>query len=158
MDYDDQNSFGILDLARRAPRSPYNRDAGGLVHLARLIDKGRAFNSKTLGGYWYGQDSAIDRYLLDFLKISIDEFTQQLQELPTDHQIVEWLMKRTPKNEHQIEQYNQELVNLGPQNTRSWSFLHDRIQQLDSIISTRNDVETFFDLMVLSDQKTFQFP
>ncbi|MAJ74320.1 hypothetical protein CMK13_15065 [Candidatus Poribacteria bacterium] len=158
MDYDDQNSFGILDLARRAPRSPYNRDAGGLVHLARLIDKGRAFNSKTLGGYWYGQDSAIDRYLLDFLKISIDEFTQQLQELPTDHQIVEWLMKRTPKNENQIEQYNQELVNLGPQNTRSWSFLHDRIQQLDSIISTRNDVETFFDLMVLSDQKTFQFP
>ena len=66
--------------------------------------------------------------------------------------------KRTPKNEHQIEQYNQELVNLGPQNTRSWSFLHDRIQQLDSIISTRNDVETFFDLMVLSDQKAFQFP
>ena len=129
-----------------------------MVHLARLIDKGRAFNSKTLGGYWYGQDSAIDRYLLDFLKISIDEFTQQLQELPTDHQIVEWLMKRTPKNEHQIEQYNQELVNLGPQNTRSWSFLHDRIQQLDSIISTRNDVETFFDLMVLSDQKAFQFP
>ena len=97
-------------------------------------------------------------HLLDFLKTSIDEFTQQLQELPTDHQIVEWLMKRTPKNEHQIEQYNQELVDLGPQNTRSWSFLHDRIQQLDSIISTRNDVETFFDLMVLSDQKAFQFP
>ena len=52
----------------------------------------------------------------------------------------------------------QELVNLGSQNTRSWSFLHDRIQQLDSIISTRNDVETFFDLMVLSEQKAFQFP
>ena len=155
MDYDDQNSFGILDLARRAPRSPYNRDAGGLVHLARLIDKGRAINSNTLGGYWYGKDSAIDRYILDFLEISIDEFTQQLQKLPTDHQIVEWLMKRTPKNENQIEQYNQELVDLGPQNARSWSFLHDRIRQLDP---TRNDVETFFDLMVLSDQKTFQFP
>ncbi len=155
MDYDDQNSFGILDLARRAPRSPYNRDAGGLVHLARLIDKGRAFNHNTLGDYWYGEDSGIDRHLLNFLKIPVEEFTQQLQKMSTDHQVVEWIMRKTPRTENQIDEYNKKLVRLGPKNEQGWSFLRNRIRQLDS---SRTNIETFFDLMVLSDEKTFQFP
>ena len=106
MDYDDQKSFGIIDLARRPPRSPYNRDLGGIVYLARLIDKGRAFNSQTLGEYWYGRNSGNDLQLLRFLNIPVDEFTEQLQKLPTDQEVLEWVMKQATINEEQIAEFN----------------------------------------------------
>ena len=44
-----------------------------MVQLARLIDKGRAYNSNTLGAYFYGEDSGIDRATLAFLGVSAAE-------------------------------------------------------------------------------------
>ena len=41
IDYDDQNSFGIVDLNRRPPRSPFDTGVCGLTGLARMIDKAR---------------------------------------------------------------------------------------------------------------------
>jgi len=52
LDYDDEQSFGLVDLTRHAPRNPYDDSAGGLAGLARMIDKARAANSGTLGKYW----------------------------------------------------------------------------------------------------------
>mgnify|MGYP000502959666 CR=1 FL=1 len=40
MDFDDQKSFCIVDLRRRAPRSVYDFSICGIAGLARLIDKG----------------------------------------------------------------------------------------------------------------------
>jgi len=87
MDYDDQQSFGIMDLARRPPRSPYSQAVLGVAHLARLIDTGRACISGTLGDYQYGSDSAIDRHALAFLAIKVDEFTVKLEQLSSDQQV-----------------------------------------------------------------------
>ena len=42
MDFDDEKSFGIVDLRRHAPRSIYDVSVGGVAGLARAIDKARA--------------------------------------------------------------------------------------------------------------------
>ena len=96
-DIDDERSFGIVELQRRPPRSPYNTDVYGMVHLARLIDKGRAANGDTLGGYFYGEDSSIDRATLAFLGISAADFSVALKGAPTDADVEAWLKQNYPK-------------------------------------------------------------
>ncbi len=122
-DADDQLSFGIVDLNRRAPRSPYNTDVYGMVQLARLIDKGRASNSNTLGAYFYGEDSGIDRATLGFLGVSAAEFAEALNTLSTDADVEAWLKANHPKNEADIEAYNERMTQMGPTDERykhSW--------------------------------------
>ena len=48
-DIDDQACFGLVDLNLRAPRSPYDASLGGLLCLARMVDKGRAHNAGLAG-------------------------------------------------------------------------------------------------------------
>ena len=113
-DLDDQLSFGIIDLNRRAPRSPYNTDVYGMVQLARLIDKGRASNSNTLGAYFYGEDSGIDRAALAFLGVSATEFAEALNTLSTDAEVGTWLKANHPKSAADIEAYNERMSQMGP--------------------------------------------
>ena len=117
-DLDDQLSFGIIDLNRRGPRSPYNTDVYGMVQLARLIDKGRASNSNTLGAYFYAEDSGIDRATLGFLGVSTAEFTEALKTLSTDAEIEAWLKADYPKSDADIEAYNERMTQMGPTNER----------------------------------------
>ena len=155
MDYDDQKSFGIIDLARRAPRSCYSQEIAGIAHLDRLVDKGRAFNDGTLGDYWYGKDSGLDRYLLAFLKIRVDEFTDQLKHLSTDQDVVDWIKQSSSRTSVEIEDYNQRMVELGPADEEKWAFFHQALNKLDP---SRTNIKTYFDLVDLEDEKNFQFP
>ena len=152
VDLNDELSFGIVDLARHAPRSPYNTDLGGIIHLARMVDKARAYNSDSLGEYWYGEDSGVDRNLLAFLDISPEEFAEALKGLPTDADVANWLKTQSPKTESEIADYNEEAVKMGPTNDRQRAFLAKVINKLDP---SRTDIQTFFELMVLDDQKSF---
>ena len=65
-DLDDELSFGLTDLRRHPPRSPFDLSVGGLACLARMIDKFRAAHCNCLGDYWCGEDSGFDRAVLDF--------------------------------------------------------------------------------------------
>ena len=153
MDVDDELSFGIVDLARHAPRSPYDASARGMVSLARAIDKARALNGNTLGEYWYGEDSGHDRFLLAFLGLSPQEFADGVKTNPTDEDIVNWLKKRGPKTEAEIADFNEKAVAQGPANDAQRVFIARVISRLDP---SRTDIQTFFNLMVLSDQKSFE--
>ena len=155
MDYDDQQSFGIMDLARRPLRSPYSQAVLGVAHLARLIDKERACISRTLGDYQYGSDSAIDRHSLAFLAIKVDEFTVKLEQLPTDQQVSDWIKDRSSKTDSQIAEFNGQILALGPTDDGEWSSFRRMMKQLDS---HRADIKTYFELMVLEDERAFQFP
>jgi hypothetical protein len=152
LDYDDEKSFGLVDLTRHPPRSPYSVDVGGVVALARMIDKGRAHNSDTLGDYWFGPDSGIDRGVLGLLGLEVDEFAAALKECPTDEPVVEWLGERLDKPQDEIDTFNQEMRLFGPSNERHWGFLRGAISRLDP---SRTDIETFFALTVLDDQVSF---
>ena len=151
-DADDQLSFGIVDLNRRAPRSPYNTDVYGMVQLARLIDKGRAFNSNTLGAYFYGEDSGIDRATLAFLGISAAEFTEALKALPTDAEVEAWLKADHPQSEADIDAYNERMTQMGPTTDRHKAMM---AKMLSRIAPERTDINTWFALMYLDDEKTF---
>ncbi len=151
-DLDDQLSFGIIDLNRRAPRSPYNTDVYGMVQLARLIDKGRAFNSNTLGAYFYGEDSGIDRATLAFLGVSPAEFTEALKTLSTDAEVEAWLKADHPKSETDIRAYNEQMTQMGPTTERHKAMM---AKMLNQIAPDRTDINTWFALMLLDDEKTF---
>ena len=151
-DLDDQLSFGIIDLNRRAPRSPYNTDVYGMVQLARLIDKGRAFNSNTLGAYFYGEDSGIDRATLAFLGVSAAEFTEALKTLSTDAEIEAWLKADHSQSEADIAAFNERMTQMGPTDERYKAMM---AKMLNKIAPERTDINTWFALMLLDDEKTF---
>ena len=151
-DADDQLSFGIIDLNRRAPRSPYNTDVYGMVQLARLIDKGRAFNSDTLGAYFYGEDSGIDRATLAFLGVSAAEFTEALKTSSTDAEVEAWLKANHSKSEADIEAYNAQMTQMGPTDERYKAIM---AKMINKIAPERTDINTWFALMALDDEKTF---
>ena len=153
LDLDDEASFGTVDLTRRPPRSPYDTSASGMAGLSRMIDKGRAFLCGTLADYWYGEDSGVDRFVLKFLGISADAFTDALREYKTDEELVAWIGEQGAKTESEIERYNQEANNLGPSSEASAVWLRGVVDSLDP---SRTDIETYFGLMQLSDRISFQ--
>ena len=152
IDYDDQNSFGIVDLNRRPPRSPYDTAVGGLTGLARMIDKARAVRTDTLGGYWFGEESGIDRAVLEFLGLTQDELLAGLDNGETDAAVAGWLGARLDKPEEAIAAFNRELQNRGPSSDGQWRFLRNAVARLDS---TRTDIKSFTALALLDDQICF---
>jgi len=152
IDCDDEQSFGLVDLTRHAPRSPYDTSVGGVTSLGRLIDKARAFNGGTQGLYWYGEDSGIDRGVLEFLGLSQEEFAAGLKEQDTDEAVVAWLGDRLPQGQEELDAFNTRLQTLGPSNERTWNFLRGAIASIDP---SRKEIASFFALMVLEDQVFF---
>ena len=146
-DLDDELSFGIIDLQRHAPRSPYNTDVYGMVHLARMIDKGRAANTNTLGLYYFGVDSSTDCLALDFLGITPDEFVEALKTLPTDTDVATWLQANYPKSQADVTAYNERMLQRAPSTDADRAFLMKTLGH--------TDIKTWFEFTVLDDEKTF---
>lgn len=151
-DLDDELSFGIVDLQRRAPRSPNNTDVNGMVHLARLIDKGRAFIGNTLGAYFYAEDSGMDRMALAFLDVSPEEFTEALKSLSTDAEVEAWLKENHSKTDADTKAFNEKITQMGPETDRHKAMM---ARMLSKLGSERTDINTWFGMMDLDDEKTF---
>jgi len=152
-DLDDELSFGIVDLNRRAPRSPYNTDVCGMVHLARLVDKGRAFNGNTLGEYFYAEDSGMDRMALGFLGVSTDDFTEALKTLSTDADVEAWLKENYSKSDADIKAFNEKITQMGPETERHKTMM---ARMLKKVAPDRTDINTWFAMMDFDDEKTFE--
>ena len=75
-----------MDLSRVFPRSPKQKMAG-LVHLCRMIDKGRAYKEKKLADYIY--PCPLDKIILDFLCVKADIFANMTVE-KKDKEISNW--------------------------------------------------------------------
>lgn len=152
IDIDDQQSFGIVDLTRRSPRSAYDTSLGGISGLGRAVDKGRAHLSGHLGDYWFGEDSGFDRSIFEFLGLSQDEFTACLKECADDDSAWARLGERPDKSQEEIEAFNDGLQQLGPANEQQWGFLRGVVARLDP---SRTDLDTFCALTALDDKITF---
>ena len=152
LDIDDEVSYNTVDLTRHAPRSPYVNSVGGITGLARMIDKGRASLAGTQGEYWYGEDSGIDRYILNFLGISETEFQSALKEASSDAEVLNWLEKQCKKSENEITEFNSAIAQLAPQDEAKSAWFRGVIQSLDP---SRSDVDTYFAMMQLEDQINF---
>ena len=152
VDLEDEVSFGIVDLARHAPRSPYDTTILGMVQLARTTDKARAFNSDSLGEYWYGEDSLFDQNVLGFLGIAAQEFADAVKTTPTDEDVANWLKTRNPKTEAEVAAYNERTKPIGSTDEKHQAIIAQAVNRIDP---SRTDVQTFFDLMVLDDGRSF---
>ena len=152
-DLDDELTFGIIELARHAPRSPYNTDILGIMGLARTLDKAKAFNSNTLGVYRYGFNSGHDRHVLGFLGIASQEFADAMKALPTDKDAADWIEMRNRGKRLEIYVFNKETVKRGPADERQRNLFAKEINRLDP---NRTDIQTFFDLIELADEKEFE--
>ncbi|MSS70478.1 MAG: DUF5069 domain-containing protein [Candidatus Latescibacteria bacterium] len=153
-DLDDEQSFRVVDLRRRPPRSGYRTDVAGIVGLARMIDKGRAFNSGTLGAYVYGDDSGIDRRVLQFLGVTEQAFAEALKTCPTDADVADWAGRQGSKTPAEIAAFNDDMVRLGPTADRGWAYLKGIVSKLDP--SKTETLKTWFEVMDLDDRVTFE--
>ena len=151
-DLDDELSFGIVDLNRRAPRSPHNTDVYGMVQLARLVDKGRAYIDNTLGAYFYGEESRIDRMTLAFLGVSHADFTEALKTLSTDAEVEAWLKDDYPKGEADINAFNEKMAQMGPETEKQKTRMTERLKKIGADPS---EIKTLFAAIDLDDEKTF---
>lgn len=152
-DLDDELSFGLTDLRRHPPRSPFDQSVGGLACLARMIDKFRAQVGHCLGEYWCGEDSGFDRAVLDFLGLDEAAFAEAIAANGTDDALVAWLGGRlADKGEAEKARFNQRLLTAGPRNNRQQSFLRAAIARLDA---SRTDIESFAALTLLDDTVSF---
>ena len=152
-DLDDELSFGLTDLRRHPPRSPFDLSVGGLACLARMIDKFRAAHCNCLGEYWCGEDSGFDRAVLGFLGLDEEAFAEAIAANETDAALVAWLGERlSGKGEEEKAQFNQRLLTASPRNDQQQSFLLNAVSRLDA---SRTDIESFAALTLLDDKVSF---
>jgi hypothetical protein len=84
--------FPDADLRAHPPRGPRVM-LGGLVFLARTIDKTRAKLNGTLGYYKIGPGLSV--YLFEWLGITEEQFTAAVREARGDADVVAWLRAHT---------------------------------------------------------------
>jgi hypothetical protein len=124
----------------------------GVIGLARLVDKGRASLSHSLGEYFFGKDSFLDSHVLKFLGISADAFKNELPDLPDDGSVLNWLQEQVKKSDTDTTSFNNRITNQGPHNSRQKSWFRNRVNGLDP---NRPDIETLITMVQLDDQITF---
>lgn len=148
LDVDDEVSFGVVDLTRHPPRSPYDASVGGLFGLARMIDKGRAAIHHLLGEYEYAEDSGLDKKIAEFYGFPMGDFTDLIRAGRTDEEIFEWLNESHCKSSREISDFNRDIGTIEPWNEKRRTWFRGVIAGLDP---TRTDVTTYMALIVLDD-------
>jgi len=153
MDFDDEKSFGIVDLRRHAPRSIYDVSVGGVAGLARIIDKARAAHCRMLGAYWFGDDSEFDRQILQFIGTAADEFSAAIKECDGDDAVWDWLRGRvTGKDPGEIEAFNISIWTFYPRSEDGLAFIRKAVGALDP---RRRDIDCFAAVTELDDRVFF---
>lgn len=78
-------------------RSPYDKTAGGLHHLGRMLDKIRLMLAGRLPDHFhpnYGMGAGLDGHLCGFLNVEFKDIEARVKEGGTDAEIVEWIFAR----------------------------------------------------------------
>ncbi len=146
------SNIAAPNLTQRPPRSPRCR-LGGYVTLPRMLDKGRADVAGTIGQFKY--DAPLDQHIINFLCLDVAGLRAQLAAGKGDGEILEWL-KGNSKNKHtpwEIEQWSEFMLRRGPDSdAETLGFF---LERLGSFSKTREDIQTWFDLLDLDDLVTF---
>ncbi len=151
IELDDWGCFKDRDLTGHPPRSPYIRDVFHAVGVARMADKARALTAGKLGEYRYGEDSGLDRRILEFLGLDAEEFREAAYADPNDCELSEWLVEKCGKKARDISVFNARQVDHG-----RYAEAFDRLEKRRAEIAPeRSDIETFFDLIDFDDEQSF---
>lgn len=141
------------DLTQRPPRSPRVR-LGGYVLLPRILDKGRAALAGKLGAYRFN-GQGMDRHFLNFTGIEFEAFKAEIAKGGSDSDLLAWIQANA---KHQRQ----------PWEITAWSEYHmrrtpdsdaetitDFAGAVAKFSTTREDINTWFDLLDVDDHCTF---
>lgn len=132
-------------------RSPYDKTAGGLHHLGRMLDKIRLMQAGRLPEDFhrnYGLSVGLDGQLCGFLGVKFEEVAARVQEGGTDAEIAEWIFARGLRpNRTQALVWNEHSRKLG-WNDRVTAYLQNQKKEAGM---ERLAANTSFDLIELSE-------
>ncbi len=98
-------------------RSPYDKAAGGLHHLGRMLDKIRLWQAGRLPEEYhrnYGLSVGLDGQLCGFLNVKFEDVEVRVKEGGTDAEITEWVFARGLRpNRMQAQVWNECARKLG---------------------------------------------
>ena len=134
-----------MDLSRTFPRSP-KQEMAGLVHLPRMIDKGRAYKENKLADYIF--PCPLDKIILSFLCIDAETFANMTSE-KKDDEINEWakeIIKSKPQSNLDIT--NNQILERRPDSKDRFEYFNELRNKIDP---SRTDVNTWADLIDLEE-------
>jgi len=117
-----------VNLTQQPPRRPTNTAMLGIVALARMTDKARAYKDETPGEHIYGNASGLDKKVLEFLNISEEDFANSAERF-NDAELCDWIQETAPKTEDEIQTYNNDLLTWEPFDEASRQRLKDRLEK-----------------------------
>lgn len=144
-------TYSAPDLTQHPPRSPRVR-LGGYVHLARLLDKARAFAAGKPGEYVY--PCPLDQRFFAFTGIDPAALLATVKTGQGDTEMLAWVNEHTKpaRTAWEIEAWSRWLEALGPGDTkRHGSYAED----LAKLAPGRDDLRTNFDRLDLDDYVSF---
>lgn len=120
---------------------------GGYAHLARMIDKCRAVLAGTEGEYIY--PCPMDERLLEFVRLTSDQFTVAVKANTTDEGVLAWVQQHAqPRQPAEVEDWNQQLLARGPSSPESAAKFR---KYRDAIDPSRTDLTAWSDLQDLEE-------
>ena len=118
----------------------------GLVHLSRMIDKGRAFKEKTLADYIY--PCPLDKIILKFLHIESYKFANMTIE-KKDEEICVWAKKLIEsKSSKELDFINDQILQRKPDSEDRLNYFNEIRNKIDP---SRSDITTWVDLLDLEE-------
>ena len=109
------------------PRSP-KVQAGGLCHLARLIDKIRMRNAGLIQDYNY-LTIGFDKYLLDKLEIQGSDLEKRVLQGGTDAEIADWVkVNGKTLTDEEKTQWNEMVLYGGPKNDQAQQRFNAKVE------------------------------
>jgi hypothetical protein len=141
-----------MDLNKQPPRRPSNLGLAGIAGLARMADKARAHQAETLGEFVYGEQSGLDREILELIHMSADEFAQAAAAMDDD-ELAAQVLQRAGQPASAIAAFNREHLERRPKDERHRQLLAERVARF---APDRTDIETVFQSIELDDWGLFR--
>tara|TARA_B110000467_G_scaffold64908_1_gene59220 strand:+ start:429 stop:860 length:432 start_codon:yes stop_codon:yes gene_type:complete len=134
-----------MDLSRAFPRSP-KQEMAGLVHLPRIIDKGRAYKENKLADYIF--PCPLDKIILNFLKVDTEVFANMTRD-KKDAEINDWAKEQTKsKSQSDFDFINKQILERRPDSEDRLDYFNDLRNKIDP---SRTDIDTWVDLIDLEE-------
>jgi hypothetical protein len=144
------NSKIARDLTKNAPHSPRDRVAGFVI-LRRAVDKCRAQQAGTLGGY--EQDDEMDNQLFRFKGITGAQFSAGVAATKNYEDVGDWLLANgTVKTPMEIKAWSDEMEAASPRKkTKKRALFEERCVKL----GLNPETATLFDRLEAEDRESF---
>lgn len=139
------------DLTQFPPRSPRVR-LGGYVMLPRSIDKARAKSAGKNGEYLF--PNPMDKWLLEFVGISPDDFLAFVAQGKSDTEILAWVNATSSprRSSWEIAAFSSWLENLAAGDVRRHTMFAEQLKQH---APDRDDIRTLMDRLDFDDYLSF---